>query len=167
MSADWAAIYEATYPDLVRFLYRLVWDEARAQDLAQEAFVRALRHQPEQPRAWLYSVARNLARDEARAAGRKRRHLRLIRVEQEDRTVDDPEQEVELEERREMVRSALARLSERDREVLLLWDSGLSYEEIAAQTGLARGAVGTTLSRARRRLVEAHRALENSDAAHL
>jgi DNA-directed RNA polymerase specialized sigma24 family protein len=42
--------------------------------------------------------------------------------------------------------------------VLLLWDSGLSYEEIAAQTGLARGAIGTTLARARRRLVEAYEA---------
>jgi len=42
------------------------------------------------------------------------------------------------------------------REALLLWDSGMSYDEIAAQTGLARGAVGTTLARARRRLVEAY-----------
>jgi DNA-directed RNA polymerase specialized sigma24 family protein len=40
--------------------------------------------------------------------------------------------------------------------VLLLWDSGLSYDEIAAQTGLATGAIGTTLARARKRLVEAY-----------
>jgi RNA polymerase sigma-70 factor (ECF subfamily) len=56
------------------------------------------------------------------------------------------------------VRAALEELTPRDREVLLLWDSGVSYEEIAAQTGLARGAIGTTLSRARRRLVEAYEA---------
>lgn len=167
MSADWSAIYEATYPDLVRFLYRFVWDDDRAHDLAQEAFVRALRHEPDQPRAWLFSVARNLARDEARTAGRRRRHLRLVRVEEEDRTVDDPESGVELEERRSAVREALSRLSERDREVLLLWDAGLSYDEISSETGLARGAVGTTLSRARRRLVEAHRAREDRDAAHI
>jgi DNA-directed RNA polymerase specialized sigma24 family protein len=47
-------------------------------------------------------------------------------------------------------------LSQRDQEVLLLWDAGLSYPEIAAQTGLAVGAVGTTLARARKRLIEAH-----------
>ena len=58
-------------------------------------------------------------------------------------------------------------LTERDREVLLLWDAGLSYDEISTETGLARGAVGTTLSRARRRLVEAHEALEDRDAAHI
>jgi RNA polymerase sigma-70 factor (ECF subfamily) len=62
---------------------------------------------------------------------------------------------------------ALGRLSERDREVLLLWDAGLNYDEIAKQTGLARGAIGTTLSRARRRLVEAHRTGEDHDSAYL
>ncbi len=81
MSTDWSALYEATYPDLVRFLYRLVWDEERAQDLAQDAFVRALRHEPDNPRAWLFAVARNLARDEARTALRRRRHLSLIQAE--------------------------------------------------------------------------------------
>ena len=51
---------------------------------------------------------------------------------------------------------ALSTLSPRDQEVLLLWDAGLSYPEIAAQTGLAVGAVGTTLARARKRLIEAY-----------
>ena len=54
------------------------------------------------------------------------------------------------------VQEALNTLTPRDREILLLWDAGLSYPEIAAQTGLAVGAVGTTLARARRRLVDAH-----------
>lgn len=167
LGTDWAAVYEATYTDLVRFLYRLVWDEDRAHDLAQEAFVRALRHEPEQPRAWLYSVARNLARDEARAAVRRRQHLTLIRTEESERVQEDAGEEMERRERHEAVRSALDKLSERDREVLLLWDAGLSYDEISEQTGLARGAIGTTLSRARRRLVEAHRTGEDQNVAHL
>jgi DNA-directed RNA polymerase specialized sigma24 family protein len=51
--------------------------------------------------------------------------------------------------------------------VLLLWDAGLSYQEIAQQTGLALGAVGTTLARARRRLVEAYdRSEAKQRAAH-
>ena len=61
------------------------------------------------------------------------------------------------------VRAALEQLTPRDREVLLLWDSGLSYDEIAAQTGLARGAIGTTLARARRRLVEAFEARKTGE----
>ena len=167
MGTDWAAIYEASYDDLVRFLYRLVWEEDRAHDLAQETFVRALQHEPEQPRAWLFSVARNLARDEARTAIRRRRHLALVGVEESDRVAEGADQEMERTERHEAVAAALNRLSERDREVLLLWDAGLSYDEITEQTGLARGAIGTTLSRARRRLVDAHRTGEDQNATHL
>lgn len=155
MGIDWATIYEQTYEELVRFLYRHVWAEDRAHDLAQEAFVRALRHEPDQPRAWLFAVARNLARDEARAAQRRRRQLQLVRVEQAGRMIPDSGVEIEKKQRREAVREALDTLGDRDREVLLLWDAGLSYDEIAEQTGLARGAIGTTLSRARKRLVEA------------
>lgn len=166
MGTDWAAVYEDSYEDLVRFLYRVVWEDDRAHDLAQETFVRALRHDPDDPRAWLFSVARNLARDEARSAIRQRRHLALVRREEAGRAEEDAEQEMEREQRRESVRAALARLSERDREILLLWDAGLSYDEIAEQTGLARGAIGTTLSRARRRLVEAHETVEDQDATY-
>src|SRR5688572_19563439 len=52
VGVNWAEVYEATYRELVRFLYRKVWDVERAQDLTQEVFVRALSHEPESPRAW-------------------------------------------------------------------------------------------------------------------
>jgi DNA-directed RNA polymerase specialized sigma24 family protein len=41
--SHWTDVYRATYPDLVRYLHRKVWDEDRARDLAQEAFARARR----------------------------------------------------------------------------------------------------------------------------
>jgi DNA-directed RNA polymerase specialized sigma24 family protein len=47
---DWTSLYRSVFPDLVRFLHRKVWDEERAKDLAQEAFVRALREEPDKPR---------------------------------------------------------------------------------------------------------------------
>lgn len=166
MSVDWAEIYRASYRELVRFLHRRVWDADRAQDLAQETFVRALGQEPENPRAWLYRVAMNLARDEARLVVRRRRHLTLLRNEvAAGGEVPPADAETEALERREGVRRALDRLSERDRDVLLLWDAGLSYAEIAAEIGLAPSAVGTTLARARHRLVEAHTALEETHVA--
>ena len=64
------------------------------------------------------------------------------------------------------VRDALESISERDRDVLLLWDAGQSYTEIARQTDLSVGAVGTTLARARRRLADAYREKEKVDVAH-
>jgi RNA polymerase sigma-70 factor (ECF subfamily) len=66
----------------------------------------------------------------------------------------DIESEMIRTERGERVKVALEKHTERDREVLLLWDAGMSYTEIAAETGLAAGAVGTTLARARKRLVD-------------
>ena len=166
VSIDWAELYRETLPDLVRFLHRKVWDAERARDLAQEAFVRALRESPENPRAWLFTVAANLARDEARTAIRRKGHLTLLHSEAADRiSADDPAADLQRQERWEMVRRALDHLGERDREVLLLWDAGWDYREIAEETGLAAGAIGTTLARARRRLVEAHEQEERSNVA--
>ncbi len=167
MSVDWNELYRSVFPDLVRFLHRKVWDPDRARDLAQEAFVRALQHEPRRPRPWLFQVAANLARDEARTVLRRKRHLALLKSEVADREEEapDPMEGVAERERWARVRAALDDLSDRDREALLLWDAGMSYPEIARQTGLAVGAVGTTLARARRRLVEAYRTREGTDVA--
>ena len=151
---DWGSLYRSIFPDLVRFLHRKVWDEERARDLAQEAFVRALREEPDKPRPFLFAVAANLARDEARTVIRRRKHLALIQGGLSEEGPADPEGELLRAEDGRRVREALEGHSERDREVLLLWDGGMSYGEIAAETGLAPGAVGTTLARARKRLVE-------------
>lgn len=173
VSVDWAAVYRSTFTDLVRYLYRKVWDAERAQDLAQEAFARVLDRElrggdaVENPRALVFTVASNLARDEARTVIRRRKHLALLKsdVESAPATTPDPVADVERVRQREAAEGALGRLSDRDRDVLLLWDAGMSYEEISAQTGLALGAVGTTLSRARRRLVEAYESMEGRHAA--
>ena len=166
MSVDWAEVYRTTYADVVRYLYRKVWDEERARDLAQEVFVRVLDDEPDNPRAWLFTAATNIARDEARTVIRRKRHLTLIKAETEEAIPEaDPLDRIEQEEQRAAARRALDQLSDRDREVLILWDAGMNYEEIADRTGLAVGAVGTTLSRARRRLVDAFDALEERDVA--
>jgi len=168
VSTDWNDLYRTVFPDLVRFLHRKVWDADQARDLAQEAFVRALEHEPQKPRPWLFQVAANLARDEARTVVRRRRHLALLKSEAEvaqEAAAVDPAEESRRKEREGLVRAALAELGERDREALLLWDAGLSYPEIARQTGLAVASVGTTLARARRRLAEIYREKEQNDVA--
>lgn len=158
MREDLEQLYATTYTAVVRFLYRKVWDADRAQDLAQEVFVRALAHRPDKPRAWVFAVAANLARDEARAAIRRRRHLTLLKSDLAAQPAQTPpaDHAVEYDEQVAAIQEALQTLTDRDREILLLWDAGLSYPEIATQTGLAVGAVGTTLARARRRLVAAY-----------
>ncbi|MBL8979624.1 MAG: sigma-70 family RNA polymerase sigma factor [Gemmatimonadetes bacterium] len=170
MGDELEELYRTTYATVVRFLYRKVWDADRAHDLAQEVFIRAMAHRPEKPRAWLFAVAANLARDEARAAIRRKRHLTLLKDDPVTLPSSQPaaDEMVEEDERRARVDEALGTLTKRDREVLLLWDAGMSYPEIAQQTGLAVGAVGTTLARARKRLIDAHDRMEHRDdrAAH-
>lgn len=166
MSIDWSQLYQEVFPSLVRYLHRQVWNIDRAHELAQEVFVRALTSRPEQPRAWLFTVAANLARDEARHVVRRRKHLALLKHEADSKPSPvDPLTVLAASDRAAAVRRALAALSERDREVLLLWDAGLKYTEIAERTGLALSAIGTTLSRARRRLVETYASQEELHAA--
>ena len=164
MAFDLEGLYRTSYDAVVRFLYRKVWDADRAEDLAQEVFMRALAHQPEKPRAWVFAVAANIARDEARSAIRRRKHLVLLAHEPivSPAPLDNIEDDLEHEEQENEVKRALDALSPRDREVLLLWDAGLAYPEIAEQTGLALGAIGTTLARARKRLIAAHDQLETA-----
>ena len=155
MTADLARLFDEYYPSLVRMLYRRTGDRDRAEDLAQETFARAVAAPPNNPRPWLFAVALNLVREDGRRNVRQGRRLELLRTE----TVPSPgpEEEFDRNERSAGVRAALATLSERDREALLLKAEGFNYGEIAATLGLSKGAVGTTLARARRRLVEAYR----------
>jgi RNA polymerase sigma-70 factor (ECF subfamily) len=163
MTADLAKLFEQYYASLVRMLYRRVGDRDRAEDLAQETFARAVAAPPNNPRPWLFAVALNLVREDGRRSTTRGRRLELLRAEQDEHS-NAPDAELERKEESARVRAALAALNERDREALLLRAEGFDYEEIAATLGLAKGAIGTTLARARRRLVEAYRAQERGKA---
>ncbi len=105
-------------------------------------------------------MALNLARDDGRAAVRRNRKLELLKGERAGDASPPPDAALERDERAAAVHTALAQLSETDRSALLLKAEGFSYDEIASALGLAKGAIGTTLARARKRLVEAWGALE-------
>jgi RNA polymerase sigma-70 factor (ECF subfamily) len=155
MTADLSQLFEQYYESLVRMLYRRTGDRDRAEDLAQETFARAVAAPPHNPRPWLFAVALNLVREDGRRALRQGRRLELLRA--EDIPDQGPDVDLERNEQGAAVRAALGTLGERDREALLLKAEGFNYQEIASTLGLSKGAVGTTLARARRRLVEAYR----------
>ncbi len=157
MTLDLAALFREHHESLVRVLFRRTGDRDRAEEIAQETFARAVAAPPRNPRPWLFAVALNLVREDGRKAVRQGRRLELYRAERPHLT-PAPDDEMERGEDVAAVRAALATLAERDREALLLKAEGFNYDEIAETLGLAKGAVGTTLSRARRRLVEAYRA---------
>jgi RNA polymerase sigma-70 factor, ECF subfamily len=152
-------LFAQYHEPLVRMLYRRTGDRDRAEDLAQEVFARALAAPPDNPRPWLFAVALNLVRDDGRRAVRQGRRLQLLKAESPE-AAPDPAEVLDRNEKSARVRQALALLRDIDREVLLLKAEGFDYDEIAATTGLAKGAIGTTIARARRRLVEAYREQE-------
>jgi RNA polymerase sigma-70 factor (ECF subfamily) len=155
---DVERLFRTYHAPLVRYLTRRLGDRDWAEEVAQETFVRALRQTSiAHERAWLFAVATNLVRDEARRHARRRRHLELLReVEHEERQVEQAPTSLERQQEAALARKAVDALAERDRHALLMREEGLDYGEIAEALGLSAGSVGTTLSRARRRLVEAY-----------
>jgi RNA polymerase sigma factor (sigma-70 family) len=120
---------------------------AEAEDAVAETFLvawRRLEDVPEHAKPWLLGVARRVLANQRRAAGR--------RAALSERVARDAEREPATD-RRPPVLQALERLSEADREVLLLsaWD-GLSAREVATALHCSRTAAKVRLHRARRRL---------------
>ena len=151
---------------LVRYLTRRLGDRDWAEEVAQETFLRALRQESlTNERAWLFAVATNLVRDEARKASRQRRHLALLAEEERETSVEPAETTLERAQEAALARKAIDALAERDRLALLMREEGLDYSEIAEALELSPGSVGTTLSRARRRLVESYEALQSEREA--
>jgi RNA polymerase sigma-70 factor (ECF subfamily) len=155
--SDTERLFTTYHVTLVRYLTRRLGDRDWAEDVAQETFLRALRQETiVNERSWLFAVATNLVRDEARKDVRRRRHLELLAAEQLDAQEEAPDEAMERALEAAAARHALDALAERDRQALLLRAEGLDYPEIAEILGLAVGSVGTTLSRARRRLAESY-----------
>ncbi|WP_420439694.1 sigma-70 family RNA polymerase sigma factor [Candidatus Palauibacter sp.] len=158
-TVDFEAAYNSHWTPLLRYVNRMVGDADLADDVVQEAFIRLL-EQPlpdEEVRRWLFTVATNLVRDDARMSVRRRRLLSQ-RYQQADLAHDPvelPDQAVLRAERVAAVRAALAEMPERDRRLLLMREEGFRYAEIAEAIEVAPGSVGTLLARALRRFTEA------------
>jgi RNA polymerase sigma factor (sigma-70 family) len=136
----------------------LTKSDADAEDVVQDAYVRALRFfsslRGEDARAWLLTIVRNTwyGRFPRRAAG----PLTMVEEELGDDRRDenlDPEALLIQHQTVQRVRNALESLPADFREVLVLRElEGLSYKEIAAIVGIPIGTVMSRLARARERL---------------
>ena len=152
---------------ITAYVYGMVADHGRAEDIAQEVFVSALRRmrETERPiafRPWIYEIAKNacidahrrrsraeevsLTSDEGHASGD---HLHLVS------STPAPHEAMEVKQRLGHLCGAFGGLSEAHHEILVLRElEGLSYREIGERMGLSRPAVESTLFRARRRLAQ-------------
>ncbi|MBZ5729148.1 MAG: sigma-70 family RNA polymerase sigma factor [Acidobacteriia bacterium] len=133
-------------------IYRIVGNVADAQDLAQEAFIKALQHQEqlkdEQKAAhWLSRIATNTAIDFLRRSGR----ATFCEIEYAPESHDEtPEQLLLRSEHREYLEDGLRLLSPRERAALILRDvEGLPAEEVAKQLNCSKATVRSHIANGR------------------
>ena len=141
-------------------VYRIVGNVADAQDLTQEAFIKALQHQDqikdEQKAAhWLSRIATNTAIDFLRRTGR----TTFCEIENApESTYETPEQALLRLEQRNYLEDGLRLLSPRERAALMLRDvEGLPAEEVARRLDCSKATVRSHIANARtkfRRYIE-------------
>jgi RNA polymerase sigma-70 factor (ECF subfamily) len=139
-------LYTASYRRLVAQLYAVTGNRQEAEDVVQEAFMRALPRWEavqgyDSPEAWLRTVALNLARSRWRRA--KRGAAALVKH-------GVPDAAPELSPDHVALMSAMKGLPEAQREALVLHHFvGMSVDEVAASIGAPSGTVKARLSRGR------------------
>jgi len=148
-------VYASNFPALLAYATRRVDQPEDASDVVAETFLVAWRRSGDLPpddeiRLWLYGVARRVLANLHRGGTRRERLGDRLRQRLGSVLARDPAGEVP---QRLMVREALARLDEPDRELIMLtiWE-GLQPREAAEVLGISAGAARTRLSRARARL---------------
>lgn len=147
-------LFLSTYPHLVFLLRRMLGDSGRAEEIANEAFLKL--HTTVLPTAtrsnipgWLYRTAMNLGIDDLRT---RNRHTQL--AQEACRAVSastQPENGLQLllrTETQQRVRLALSNIKPEWAQILLLRANGYSYKEIASHLEVSPGSVGTLLIRA-------------------
>ena len=152
-------LFERHHQRLFGFCLGILGNRESARDLVQEVFFRLLKYResfrPEAPFApWLYRLARNACIDHLRKSGRER--PAEPDLDRPDPTPLVPE-EIERREELQKLQTALARLPEDKRELLLLARSGtLNYEQIATLLGCSVGALKVRVHRSLQLLREAY-----------
>ena len=144
---------------------RMTGNPQDAEDMAQEAFLKAYRSLPEfrgesKFSVWLYRIVSNVCLDHLRKQSRRpSSSLTMEDDDGEEQQFDvpdesaSPEKLLEQKLTREAVQRGLNQLPDEQRQILLLRElRGLSYEEIGEALGLEAGTVKSRIFRARKRL---------------
>ena len=158
--AAFASLVEANQRLVYSLAVQRVGNHYDAEEIAQTVFIKAWRSLPSfrgdaSLSTWLYRLTVNAATDFLRQ--RKRDHLSLDDPDLPPVTDPSPgpEETAHRREQRRALLQAVDALPDNARTILLLRElDGLSYDEIAARTGLPMGTVRSRLARARRSLAE-------------
>jgi RNA polymerase sigma-70 factor (ECF subfamily) len=156
---EFEQIFLEHYGRIVAVLFRLTGNRAQAEELAGDVFWKIYRQPQLSARlpdrdhnvgGWLYRVATRLGIDALRAQARRRRYEQAAgEVAYESSTANDnPLADVLRDEKRRRVQSVLAAMKPAQAQLLMLRQSGLSYQELAEIFGVKTNSIGTLLARA-------------------
>ena len=143
------------YPACLRFAVRQLGNRADAEEAVQDAFTRAFRYLPRYEErqkfsSWLYKILTN----QCRSIGGRRRRLEETFIAFDAIGDDQLSDGREPEAPRIELQRALARLSDEDREALLLkYLDDHTYEDMAEMMGVKVSALKMRVKRARERLL--------------
>jgi RNA polymerase sigma-70 factor (ECF subfamily) len=156
---DWNEVIRHEGPAVWRIAYRLLRNEADADECFQETFLAAFEVWNRQPvRNWpalLHRLATSRAIDRIRKQVRRRQTEVPADFTLAASTAGDPVDHAEANELAGALRYAVGQLPERQAEVFCLHElSAWSHQQIAEQLGITANAVGVILHRARQKLAE-------------
>jgi len=166
---EFETLFVKHYPRVVGILRRIVGDHGRAEDLANEVFLKLYRRPlAQEPEAnvggWLYRTATNLGIDALRATARRRRFEQVAGQDAgQNKPTENGFERVARFEREHRVRTVLAEIKPAQAQLLLLRASGDSYKELAAALEIEAGSVGTLLVRAEAAFEQRYRELFGSE----
>lgn len=167
---EFETLFKDNWPFVYRLLYRLVGDPAEAEDLALETFFRLYQHHPSSQSefnlgGWLRKVATNLGLHSIRGFKRRERYeMSAGKGVLEEMPENHPAEILAQEEERRLARMALAKMNDRQAQLLILRYSGLAYKEIAQTLGLSPSSVGPLLLRAEREFEKQYRVLTQEES---
>ena len=139
-------LYDKHVDSIYRYVYYRVRDDAEAEDLTSDVFMRALkaisRYEPRQAfLAWLYRIARNAVIDRARRGGRQVSFEDALEHPTADQIVE-PDMEILSRAEGDALRKALGQLTPLQQEVIVLrFLEGYSTQEIARIVGKREGTI--------------------------
>ena len=141
---------------LIGYAATILHDTDRARDVVQDTFIRLCQQDIEKVRTnlkwWLFTVCRNRALDVLR----KNKHTQPLEEVRWKKVAGhdlQPDEQADFDERLASVMKLLNRLSDKQREVILLkFQQGLSYQEIQKVTGLKSGNIGFLIHTGLKRL---------------
>lgn len=150
-------VYRKHYDELRRFGRQLNISDEKCKDLIQEAYLRYYLELKkdivfENPRAWLYKVFLNLFKTYINLSKHEQINSELPLGYEE--PSGDLHEEYTKNEKEFIVFKMINQLTNREKEILLLYHKGFSYSEMSEIMGINPNSVGTTLVRAIERLKE-------------